>query len=659
MLCLPAGATLRKLRLRGAGVDTLRARQDLERALQQVNWSAPSLPAESILLLRQLSVASAANGQRWSQRVEQALQEQCARARRPWVQADAASAAAVLFSDQTEMLACLVRDWLAGRVAQHWWWRSVLGAAEPAHWLRQQVLECGEVLVPVAMRLAAGARAGAAAPQPASTALAVEAWFGRLDAVQAAQALAAVERAFALPLPASPAERQLREPVATSAQAAPHEPRLPTLSLADWSVLMQLHTLVPELRSTPLQGPGCRLFATVMGLLRAPSQARTPAFTRAVWMLDDAPVAEAPQAPSTGISRSPVIAAPAAEAASPRAAGLAAAARTGRRKRRLVAPDRLPTTDAVADAYADTDANAATGCGAAVIPPSTRPGVATGDALVAKSAAASRESSVAVSPQQAVVLSAPRSVQTDFGGLFYLLNAALALGLYADFSAPHTPGLALSPWDWLAWFGRAWFGPDLENDDLWPLLAALAGRPSSHAPAADFAAPADWTVEPAWLTPWGQQPAVDVLATRSRLRLWHGSGFLLADVARDRTVSPRPQARALCARFELLREARLFRRLQAPSPAGPNRRRSGPTQRWLHALLAYLQARLGLALGLDDSSQAPALLCRHAARIHVDESAVRVDLSLNTLPLAIRLAGLDRDAGWIPAAGRSLRFRFT
>ena len=38
----------------------------------------------------------------------------------------------------------------------------------------------------------------------------------------------------------------------------------------------------------------------------------------------------------------------------------------------------------------------------------------------------------------------------------------------------------------------------------------------------------------------------------------------------------------------------------------------------------------------------------------------RVDLRLplDRLPLAVRLAGLDRDPGWIPAAGADFRFHF-
>src|SRR4029453_19226509 len=46
-----------------------------------------------------------------------------------------------------------------------------------------------------------------------------------------------------------------------------------------------------------------------------------------------------------------------------------------------------------------------------------------------------------------------REIETDFGGVFYLLNAALQLGLYGDFTTPMQPGLALPVWDFLALVG--------------------------------------------------------------------------------------------------------------------------------------------------------------------------------------------------------------
>jgi hypothetical protein len=60
-----------------------------------------------------------------------------------------------------------------------------------------------------------------------------------------------------------------------------------------------------------------------------------------------------------------------------------------------------------------------------------------------------------------------------------------------------------------------------------------------------------------------------------------------------------------------------------------------------------------------DASAAVRLVCCHEADIHVTLMAVHVYLQLAALPLSIRVAGLDRDPGWIPAAGRTLSFHFT
>ncbi len=46
------------------------------------------------------------------------------------------------------------------------------------------------------------------------------------------------------------------------------------------------------------------------------------------------------------------------------------------------------------------------------------------------------------------------SYETRFGGLFYLVNVALYLELYGDFTAPAQPGLPLTIWDFLALLGH-------------------------------------------------------------------------------------------------------------------------------------------------------------------------------------------------------------
>jgi hypothetical protein len=85
---------------------------------------------------------------------------------------------------------------------------------------------------------------------------------------------------------------------------------------------------------------------------------------------------------------------------------------------------------------------------------------------------------------------------------------------------------------------------------------------------------------------------------------------------------------------------------------------SHPGRRWLQHWRLSVEARLRTALGCVDGIGGIELLCRHRAGIAVSEAAVDVTLSLAALPLPIRFAGLDRDPGWIPAAGRSVIFHF-
>jgi hypothetical protein len=90
------------------------------------------------------------------------------------------------------------------------------------------------------------------------------------------------------------------------------------------------------------------------------------------------------------------------------------------------------------------------------------------------------------------------------------------------------------------------------------------------------------------------------------------------------------------------------------------RRHTGnvPLRRWLDQLMLYLRLRLQRALGLATQDDLAAVLCRHRTRVTTTATHVDVHLSLAELPITIRLAGLDRDPGWVPAAGRTIAFHF-
>jgi hypothetical protein len=271
---------------------------------------------------------------------------------------------------------------------------------------------------------------------------------------------------------------------------------------------------------------------------------------------------------------------------------------------------------------------------------------------------ASEEAGAAVEALHAVTpVEGVQAIATACGGLFYVLNAALALGLYGDFSAPRLRGIALSPWDLLAWLGRHWFGRAFRRDPLWELLAKLAGRSTKRAPSWRIDPPSHWDAADDWLRAWTPIDLLEYGVDRrgGRLHVLHPTGFALFDVPRDTRLRPSVQARALCLTRDPAMQARLRRRTARIVQALP----ADPGQRWLHRLADYLGARFARALGVATAHEAVERLCRHPADIRCDASHIHVSLSLSTLPLPVRIAGLDRDPGWIPAAGRDVRFHFS
>ena len=650
---LSQASVLRKVTLRGGDGDALRARQRLEQALQGVEWAPSGLPPQAVLLVRRMvlaprSTAAPVHANALAQQVSQALQACAGSARRPWLQDDAATAEAVLFLDEAELAACLVRDALGGRVTAHWWWRAVLVGRTAQEWLRSEVLASGRLIVPV-MSLLAGR----------SQALS---WAALWTEAEATMGLAALVQAHGWALSVDPDLHVFIPGPSASKVNGPTGEVAPRPNQAGVNRVL---TTVPELRyATTLNTPAAHLLAASLLLSRDPAWLRTERGTAAcaTWVAlrqhelprtlrtsKEVPGAhwaaaattrrqdlasmtkEGAAAPETGASTASIAlpADPQASAVEPWVPGPA----SQRRPPIAETPDSELRVLHSSSALEKVKKQAALQTNPNDLQPSVEAASPSSPADEAHAQLSQQQASRSPTaqpsqprPEQATVGFA---LQSGYGGLFYLLNIALALELYGDFTQPRAPGLALSPWDLLAWTGRTWFGPAFERDPVWPLLAELAGRSPSQMPGRNFAPPSptgvagDWLINPAWLAPWGPKTALRWRRTARREQAWHPAGFVVRDVALGTAPPPRSR-RAI----------------------------------WLRRLLVYVQARTALALGSDDIAQVPHLLCRHAAEVQVSATAVDVTLSLDALPLAVRLAGLDRNPGWIPAAGRSIWFHF-
>ncbi|HEX9372262.1 MAG TPA: hypothetical protein VF897_14700 [Roseiflexaceae bacterium] len=241
-------------------------------------------------------------------------------------------------------------------------------------------------------------------------------------------------------------------------------------------------------------------------------------------------------------------------------------------------------------------------------------------------------------------------VETAYGGVFYLINVALFLGLYGDFMNPAAPGLALPVWDFVALFGQAWLGAQIETDPVWSLLARLAGRTDQMPPGTGFEPPDRWRVPREWLTPFTPLPW-HWSAEGGRLRAWWPERFTLLDLPLEQG-DPAAQLARECAAYA----GASALDLRPDRWAGPAD--TPALARWAGWLRPYLDARIRRALGLGTGDDLPALLCEHRARVFVTATHLDVVLSLEQLPIAVRLAGLDRNPGWVPAAGRFITFHF-
>ena len=72
-------------------------------------------------------------------------------------------------------------------------------------------------------------------------------------------------------------------------------------------------------------------------------------------------------------------------------------------------------------------------------------------------------------------------VETEFGGVFYLITVGIDLGLYGDFTMPRSSGIDLPIWDFIALVAeRLVDGKRFQQDPIASFLARLAGRRSEE-----------------------------------------------------------------------------------------------------------------------------------------------------------------------------------
>jgi hypothetical protein len=551
-----ATVSVNRLCVRGDVPDVLRARLRTERVLDAVCLHPRGIRPAAILCVRRLGDprprSVVLDGWQtpprcWVAEIEVAIDRLARGAARPAHGAVPSGTEAVLFADRAEMLACLAADWSSGQAGGRWWWRALIGDVCSLRFVVKTWLETPEY---VAAGLEELARQGRATS-----------FVARLGVDEARRMTTAVVTAHGLAPPgltpspdrSSGADLELE----ASTPALPSRGRLaPSRASRADVIAAPWAGLVPEADHPALHLEQRRLLAVALLLRRAVSGRRTAALVHAAlaWAPVAADRAESTDAIADGRRN--------VEPDPPAAVVRTATATRERSSRRPRVIDQQSTGgkgDRETRALAPGD----------IVPVSRPREVPAAEPCTIE---AGPERCRADGPRHSKAVEArtaatTETTQTELGGLLYLVNLGIFLGLYGDFTTPRSVGLDVPIWDFVELVGRPLVPRRHRPDPIWPMLGRLSLR------------------------------------------------------------------------------------------AGGARRRAS-RDRQLDASMPSIRERLRLALGVRRDRHAGRLLIERSARVVLSPTHVDVFFLLSQLSIAVRLSGLDRNPGWIPAAGRIVSFHY-
>lgn len=688
---------------RSAYSDRLVARLRLASQLGSADLQPPVIPPSAILIVRRLAEPRLGRlalrpdasrlDVRWEHAARQALADLYRRAARPLDRTVPPHAEAVRFADDGELLACLARDLAAGEARGRWWWdglRHRLPAAEPEAMvalLCRYAREVPAALHRLAQRGEALTVANALPPGGARQVLLALAWAHQVpDLIPELPVARRSEGARPRSSPPPRAEPAV-EPIRRAVGASDPPP------WQEWSADLLTEELAPE--RAAFLGVG-------LGLYRRPDVVRGAAFAQHVrqwWASALAPEPAEPRA-ATDDRRAPGQQDASSRTgdgwdvpiarSSPPASGVDSPLRppepsNGYREsdeREIVEranssrtgePDPTTARPSPSPPFAN-----ATAPGAALAEPALPSDVAAPDIDTPTSRAP--RPSASESDSEPPALDFEDGVETTLGGALFLINLMCQLDLPECFEDTWELASALGPWGTLDALVRGLLGrhsASLPTDPLWSALAALAGRTTPpQYPASGESEPSsppplghrlpeveDFRLPRAWLALVGDEADGRFAWTtdHGRFCLWSERGYALVEEPARADASA--QAREALARLLDTRDPpTAVPATSAVAPIADVRPLTGQVSpalaRWLSLVLPYVTLRLRRALGAEPDDDLVRAVLRRTGRLHVTSTHVDLVLRLDDISVPVRIAGLDRDPGWLPAFGRVVKFHF-
>jgi hypothetical protein len=606
--------------------EPLAIRRALEVALGEAEERC-GLPPSALMVVRRLDdplPSAEPSSPAWSSAAAASLADLARGAARPAEGPVPAGARAVVFADRAEWLACLAADWCHGCLAERWWWA---GAGDVAHeWIEHATH------APAALEALAVERLD-------------ERFAARLEPAAAAGLVAAIGTSHAEAPPvlggprtagaarAAVAGRPMAPAAARSASGGPEDPRPPAAAVrpARPSRLhrepRELHAAPPAPRGAPAAGGGDLSAPAVAG----PRQGETPS----------APPPSRGPGPSprpVAAAAEPPLAGPASHARGPVTDARGGAGAPAARVRRVAAE-----REAARDAQAAPPTAGAAAAGAHVEAASHAPPLAAADARAGPP----------LPPQAAPPAPAPPATPDE------PVPPALPArrGHLPSSPRPGGPGRPAA---------RSAVAPAARPPKTHAPPAAVEPPAADDGPGAPLArrvasghAGAFFTVNlllalglyPDFTRPRDPGPGLD---------LWDAVALVSEALAGAAVVDDPVWALLAVLAGREPGEAPSWEGVAPPrgwtAPASlidPALPPVGAGDGWAERMLEHLRRAVGRAL-----EASPRTLVAVAGDVFLTEVHIDVVIPLARLPIAIRIAGLDRDPGWLPSARRELRFHF-
>jgi hypothetical protein len=660
-----------KLKVAGNPSDALATRLFFERLFTAADFHPPGISQRAIVCIKKINAPPVKNSRfaystlEWEKGVRESVEKLYRRAFRPSREAVPAQAESVIFEDKSELLACLARDWCCGALAENWWWRAIFPHLSRAETVAKIWLDAAE-FVPFALHFlvqTADAEKFVKRLQPAETIELLQrivrlfgldklesALFQPLEKKEKFEIEAQIKRAgksffgstanLMIPAKFETFFKNLLPDTATSdlsfyqqslleiALLLTRSPRV--VRSAEFAERIKIYRIKSDFGKT-ISG---RTAAAIFGKKKNFKESDKPSEKTAKRLPEKSEIQ--PGQPKQAKSETYV----------------SSESKSGEKKFRKRQIERKKSLDLTSELVVEPEKKQATEKPEKISFEASEP-----EKRVEKTAQkVNREKFIKSAAQKELFKDLIEDFETEleyrfqtrFGGVFYLLNLGLYLGLYHDFTESLSAEIDLNIWDFTALLGLEFLGEEIKTDAVWDFLKFAAQRENDEEFGRGFNQSQDWRVPTEWLETFPKNQKWFFMETKKRLVIRHPEGFNIVDVAR-RGV----------AENQLKNELEIYQNYYSEiSQAGKKDLHSAKSKKWLKNLAEFLEKRLFQALNLQSARELNAILFERQADVTVSGTHLEITFGLADLPFEVRLAGIDRNPGWIPAAGKYVYFYF-